>query len=90
MKQMGFGFRAMYRARESVGATKARIGGWREHGATYYALPENPTPRPMRHGEGRLLRVRRLWAARAMSARRPLAPTPIVTSGQQFGIWSGR
>lgn len=47
MRELGFSYRALYCARAAIGAKYIRRGGWREHGRTYYVLPDNAVARPI-------------------------------------------
>jgi integrase len=51
LQSLGYSYRAIYRARQAIGATYRRVGGWREHGYTVYRLPENAKPAPVPHGQ---------------------------------------
>ncbi len=44
MKALGFSYRAIYRARQAIGATYRRVGGWAEKGYTVYELPPDAKP----------------------------------------------
>jgi integrase len=60
MRRLGYSDRALSRARDALGVTFRRVGGWGGHGHTVYLLPEQvsrPKPQPSDHvflcGKGR-------------------------------------
>jgi integrase len=44
MRALGFSYRALYRARQAIGATYRRVGGWAEKGYTVYELGPDAKP----------------------------------------------
>lgn len=70
MKRMGYSYRALYRAREVIGATFRRVGGWAEKGYVVYHLPENAKPEPSRHGNYVFLCTKcRKWTRMALTQK---------------------
>jgi integrase len=52
MRRLGYSDRALGRARDSLGVTFRRLGGWGRYGHTVYVLPEQvsvPKPEPSEH-----------------------------------------
>jgi integrase len=67
MKQRGFSDRALYSARESIGAVSERKGGWGPHGYHVYRLPDNAVTKVPPHPEFVFLCSRhRPWLRMAM------------------------